>query len=227
MKTRNIFLLAGAAVLVLVGIFFAVIYYFLELNPPEDPEMVEQEVQDYLEDRYGESFIVEYDDYTFFDRNLHFLEASPVNHENIVFDIEKGIESNTIRDFYPGYQWDELGMDELLSNEVDAIFSDADQTDISVPAPSVDINTEIFLSLEEDDLEWNTEEERIYELIEFYDDQNIYGTIRVFYENIGVMYDIRDYNYFHQEVNDFEDIEDSEDVSDYQQTIEEFEDSIY
>lgn len=59
MKSRYIFFIVGVSGVVLVGIF----YYFLELNPPEDPELVEQDVQSYLEDRYDESFIVEYDSY--------------------------------------------------------------------------------------------------------------------------------------------------------------------
>lgn len=215
MSTRKNLILSVASVGILVMSFIAIAYYFLELNPPDDPEVVEQQVEGYLEYRYNEEFEVTYEGYNNITRNVHLLEAFPVDNKDIIFSIDQNIESGNISERYQQFKWEEMNMDEKLPNEVDTLFPDAYSTDFSLPYHNQGINTEITLS-SDNNVEWNEEEERIYGLVEFYEQENIYGVIQVKYENLDVVYDLDGNN------NDFENINYSQDVAGFQQDMDDY-----
>ncbi|QQK77617.1 hypothetical protein HUG15_19865 [Salicibibacter cibarius] len=216
-KTIIIILISIVSFIVLCGIaLYAILYNFFESSPPpDDPGKVEEETESYLEDRYDEEFVAEYDDYEDFTRNLYYLEAYPVENEHLVFQVTKGINIERYYDNYQYHKWGDLGIDETLTNETDELFPDARDIDFDLVSSrnSLLINSYIYLSLEEDAIDWDEEEERIYDLIEFYRDENIYSTIRVYYENIDLMYEMIE--------EELEEINAPEDVADYQQDIEE------
>lgn len=210
MRVRTIIIIAVSATVLFFGTIFAVLYYFMA--SPEDPEM-EEEALNYLQNRYDEEFEVTYGGYHQ-SRGVHFLYGSPVEHDHIEFRIDQRSTAG-MRDDYLSYRWNELNLDEMLSNEVRSLFSDAEYNELDIVRSSdnIGIMTRVFLALEENDIEWEEEEERIYELVNYYDEKNIYGLIQVHYENMGVKYELELFN-------EDEDINDIEDVADYKQEIE-------